>query len=950
MPDVPSQISVGLRSEEEHGKPFHQPSSSSSRRGYNTRGLDPSTGADPSTRRSPSLGSLADAGPSAGCSLAGGGRSVSSASAAPATGSTTHHARHDHPPPTKPAGGGSAGSSTKLPTAVTGLNQNYDASQWGGWRSHRRLLEQAKAELNWTETESLLREVFRNFASSSSSSSATGGHQLREDSSADGPAAVLLPAELLMSVQEFADVMSAYKDCCSSLADVSLFFDAFDRKKVVKGETRNAPTGWLSADEFVQGVMVMSPDLPGSFCTKTSLPCSTAGAGKAQQVKHQTAPAYAQLRLQTVFQFYDVGRKGQLSVEDLGRLVLDLLRIREHAVGIGATSSAGATGAAAPASSGAGAAASVGGFADRSSADRAEQLRQKASRKAGAIYREECSNAANPKAAYRVFGFAALEHSVSSRQLKGTSELLRCQRCLGMLVRERGVLRPSISRGGVVESSVRVVEGGGSWAAETTGVRATRMESKLQESGGGWGGGGVAAGGGLYGGHVPGASRSLVASIGSSFRGGGTGEACSGGMNPMSRAGASSTRSTHGAGSRAPTPGGSERGSRAATPLAMRPDASLRVPQSVVQGRIVTEQHRGPASPEPARTEPPRVTGRIVNHESPISSTQHSRATTPITPSQPSSSNPLNVAPQFSAPSVTMGRPPDPVSTAAAGSSGSSPMRTSPPGSSSAATGTKGSCGPSSSNPGSQPTNLLPTLLCQPDSQAAASHQHHSQAGGEQHYSQQAGGQHQHQLHDHPPHSLPASLPSLPTSSSLHPASLSSSLPVYAPFACSPATYGSQRAEHLKNTRTPAHSTGASHPSHPSAGAMAESVALRIIRTTMQIASSPHFDWGSTRPRLCSAGELFMLCDAVIGLLRGEDSLVELPLPCRVYGDIHGQLPDLLHFFNRFVLLGPGLSGRTSAMVLYHCIRSVSHDLCVTARILCHCLRARTQTQRRAAM
>ncbi|CAK0830220.1 unnamed protein product [Prorocentrum cordatum] len=45
---------------------------------------------------------------------------------------------------------------------------------------------------------------------------------------------------------------------------------------------------------------------------------------------------------------------------------------------------------------------------------------------------------------------------------------------------------------------------------------------------------------------------------------------------------------------------------------------------------------------------------------------------------------------------------------------------------------------------------------------------------------------------------------------------------------------------------------------------------------------------------------MLTLCDNVVEILRLEDSLVEVPLPCRVYGDIHGQLLDLLEFFNAF--------------------------------------------------
>lgn len=52
--------------------------------------------------------------------------------------------------------------------------------------------------------------------------------------------------------------------------------------------------------------------------------------------------------------------------------------------------------------------------------------------------------------------------------------------------------------------------------------------------------------------------------------------------------------------------------------------------------------------------------------------------------------------------------------------------------------------------------------------------------------------------------------------------------------------------------------------------------------------------------QLVSSQELLLLCDTVVEVLRQEDSLVAVPLPCRVYGDIHGQLLDLLEFSNAF--------------------------------------------------
>merc|ERR1719217_2011287 len=62
----------------------------------------------------------------------------------------------------------------------------------------------------------------------------------------------------------------------------------------------------------------------------------------------------------------------------------------------------------------------------------------------------------------------------------------------------------------------------------------------------------------------------------------------------------------------------------------------------------------------------------------------------------------------------------------------------------------------------------------------------------------------------------------------------------------------------------------------------------------------PNVDWARLAPELVRSHEALQICDAVAALLREEDSLVEVSLPTRVYGDIHGQLPDLLQFFNAF--------------------------------------------------
>merc|ERR1711920_581761 len=79
----------------------------------------------------------------------------------------------------------------------------------------------------------------------------------------------------------------------------------------------------------------------------------------------------------------------------------------------------------------------------------------------------------------------------------------------------------------------------------------------------------------------------------------------------------------------------------------------------------------------------------------------------------------------------------------------------------------------------------------------------------------------------------------------------------------------------------------------------AQTLALRVVRRLMELSNQTRNDWRHTL-QLVTAREMLLLCDTVVEILRREDSLVQVPLPCRVYGDIHGQLLDILEFFNAF--------------------------------------------------
>jgi len=86
---------------------------------------------------------------------------------------------------------------------------------------------------------------------------------------------------------------------------------------------------------------------------------------------------------------------------------------------------------------------------------------------------------------------------------------------------------------------------------------------------------------------------------------------------------------------------------------------------------------------------------------------------------------------------------------------------------------------------------------------------------------------------------------------------------------------------------------------HVSQSNGASTLALRIVRRLMELSNSPRTDWRYAL-QLATYSEMLLLCDTVVERFRDEDSLVQVPLPCRVYGDIHGQLLDLLEFFNAF--------------------------------------------------
>uniref|UniRef100_A0A8C9GYL5 Serine/threonine-protein phosphatase n=1 Tax=Piliocolobus tephrosceles TaxID=591936 RepID=A0A8C9GYL5_9PRIM len=51
---------------------------------------------------------------------------------------------------------------------------------------------------------------------------------------------------------------------------------------------------------------------------------------------------------------------------------------------------------------------------------------------------------------------------------------------------------------------------------------------------------------------------------------------------------------------------------------------------------------------------------------------------------------------------------------------------------------------------------------------------------------------------------------------------------------------------------------------------------------------------------ICSYNDILLLCDEVVKALKIENTLEHANLPCKIFGDIHGQLFDIIDFFNKY--------------------------------------------------
>jgi len=159
---------------------------------------------------------------------------------------------------------------------LSGLREGYDAAQWGAWRSHSVLLQEAIGELGWAEKAELLLRVFRNAAA------------LPENRSDR-------EKKCLLSRSEFRQILRQYPCCEANYFDV--FFDLFDRNQ----------DDFISESDFLAGLLAVSPSTPHKIS-----PDSAAG----------------QLRMQFIFLYYDHDRNGKLEASELQRLVEHLLRIK----------------------------------------------------------------------------------------------------------------------------------------------------------------------------------------------------------------------------------------------------------------------------------------------------------------------------------------------------------------------------------------------------------------------------------------------------------------------------------------------------------------------------------------------------------------------------------------------------------------------------------------------
>lgn len=147
-----------------------------------------------------------------------------------------------------------------------GLQEGYSQEQWGPWKSHGLLLQQAISELSWQENAAALRKLF-----------------VEHSKSKEG----------YLSRDEFIAILQRYP-CCNA-AYHAVFFELFDRNS----------DGYLNECDFLGGVLAVSPLTP-----------------------HKLEAPSGQLRMQFIFLYYDANRNGRLEVEEVAMMIEHIQQLR----------------------------------------------------------------------------------------------------------------------------------------------------------------------------------------------------------------------------------------------------------------------------------------------------------------------------------------------------------------------------------------------------------------------------------------------------------------------------------------------------------------------------------------------------------------------------------------------------------------------------------------------
>ncbi|CAK0830221.1 unnamed protein product [Prorocentrum cordatum] len=180
--------------------------------------------------------------------------------------------------------------------------RGYSQEQWGPWKSHSLLLQQAIAETGWQER-------------AGPSAGMAGQASAPRDAGLHESAQCLLKLfketgrskEGHLSRDEFTAVMQ--RCGCGGTMHIGAFFELFDRNQ----------DGFLNETDFLGGILAVSPSTP-----------------------HKPENPAGQLRMQFIFLFYDVNRNGLLEIEELAKMIGHIQQLRGQALPGDATADAAA--------------------------------------------------------------------------------------------------------------------------------------------------------------------------------------------------------------------------------------------------------------------------------------------------------------------------------------------------------------------------------------------------------------------------------------------------------------------------------------------------------------------------------------------------------------------------------------------------------------------------------